>query len=403
MGDSSIGSGELARLAITAAVAAGAACAATSLYLSHGISPLSMLVGSSSSPPGAASASKSKSKKRKSKSKLKDRSSTGSQLDLAAMSTAATAPGAGGGPAAYETRRAVDEYLQFHFGAPDDILPYKDAPHTALRFPSRCADLCAKHCNSVKLAPRADPAPGLALDVGCAVGGASFELARHFGQVVGVDLSRGFVAAARLMRDRGKLHYNALREGTIIDRLEASVPERIDRARVHFREGDACDLPASLLGGGGDGDAFAEYGRHDAVLAANLLCRLPDPAAFLAACPRLVRPGGVLVLVSPYSWLEAWTPRDKWLGGFREAARGAGLEDFGGVGDAGADGVSHGDASNARRTFETIRAALTSEEGGFDLVEQSDMPFLIKEHDRKYQWGCSHATVWRRRRREKHA
>ena len=72
-------------------------------------------------------------------------------------------------------------------------------------------------------------------------------------------------------------------------------------------------------------------------------------------------------------------------------------------GDAGADGVSNGDASNARRTFETIRAALTSEEGGFDLVEQSDMPFLIKEHDRKYQWGCSHATVWRRRRREKHA
>ena len=77
------------------------------------------------------------------------------------------------------------------------------------------------------------------------------------------------------------------------------------------------------------------------------------------------------------------------------------MEDFGGVGDAGADGVSNGDASNARRTFETIRAALTSEEGGFDLVEQSDMPFLIKEHDRKYQWGCGHATVWRRRRREK--
>jgi 2-polyprenyl-3-methyl-5-hydroxy-6-metoxy-1,4-benzoquinol methylase len=37
----------------------------------------------------------------------------------------------------------------------------------------------------------------------------------------------------------------------------------------------------------------------------NLLCRLPDPAEFLRACARLVKPGGVLVLVSPYSWLEA--------------------------------------------------------------------------------------------------
>ena len=50
------------------------------------------------------------------------------------------------------------------------------------------------------------------------------------------------------------------------------------------------------------------------------------------------------------------------------------------------------------RSFDAIHAALTSTEGGFDLVEQSDQPFLIKEHDRKYQWGCSHATVWRRRR-----
>jgi hypothetical protein len=26
---------------------------------------------------------------------------------------------------------------------------------------------------------------------------------------------------------------------------------------------------------------------------------------------------------------------------------------------------------------------------------QEDMPFLIREHVRKFQWGCSHAAVWR--------
>lgn len=35
-------------------------------------------------------------------------------------------------------------------------------------------------------------------------------------------------------------------------------------------------------------------------------------------------------------------------------------------------------------------------ERGFELVHQEDMPFLIREHVRKYQWGCSHACVWRK-------
>ena len=67
--------------------------------------------------------------------------------------------------------------------------------------------------------------------------------------------------------------------------------------------GDACALPPDLA-------------QLDAVLAANLLCRLPDPSKLLARLPALVKPGGVLVLVSPYSWLPGWTPKEKWVGGF---------------------------------------------------------------------------------------
>ena len=33
----------------------------------------------------------------------------------------------------------------------------------------------------------------------------------------------------------------------------------------------------------------------------------------------------------------------------------------------------------------------------FDLVEEADMPFLIREHVRKFQWGISHAAVWQRK------
>ena len=261
---------------------------------------------------------------------------------------------------------------------------------------------------------------GLALDIGCAVGGATFELARHFAVVEGLDYSRAFVTAARLMKERGALQYTCFREGEVTRKLRGSVHERIDRRRCSFREGDACELPKSLLGGGGSEKDFDVFGRHDAVLAANLLCRLPDPAAFLAQCPKLVRPGGVLVLVSPYSWLEAWTPKDAWLGGYYEDAS----SDGGGNGGSGSASPASRAASPAsraaspasraaspasraaspapdapyRRTFDAIEAALTSHEGGFDLVEQTDLPFLIKEHERKFQWGVSHATVWRRRR-----
>ncbi len=46
----------------------------------------------------------------------------------AADPTRSTTSSAGGGVSAYETRRAVDEYLQFHYGKPEEILPYELGP-----------------------------------------------------------------------------------------------------------------------------------------------------------------------------------------------------------------------------------------------------------------------------------
>ncbi len=37
----------------------------------------------------------------------------------------------------YETNKAVAEYLMFHFGAPEDVLPYANGPKAALDFPAR--------------------------------------------------------------------------------------------------------------------------------------------------------------------------------------------------------------------------------------------------------------------------
>ena len=70
-------------------------------------------------------------------------------------------------------------------------------PQEALRFPARCAQLCEKHCKALRDFT-GEGGETLALDVGCAVGGAAFELARVFDNVLGIDYSQAFVDAAKV-------------------------------------------------------------------------------------------------------------------------------------------------------------------------------------------------------------
>ncbi|CAN0533440.1 unnamed protein product, partial [Laminaria digitata] len=73
------------------------------------------------------------------------------------------------------------------------------------------------------------------------------------------------------------------------------LPEGAVPSRARFARGDACSLDVDTLGS------------FDAVVASNLLCRLPKPRSFLDDLPALVKPGGVAVLISPYSWLAEYT------------------------------------------------------------------------------------------------
>ena len=59
--------------------------------------------------------------------------------------------------------------------------------------------------------------------------------------------------------------------------------------------GDACNLP--------------ELGQFGCVLAANVICRLPDPVPFLVRLRSMVVPSGIVVITTPYSWLEQYTPK----------------------------------------------------------------------------------------------
>jgi putative 4-mercaptohistidine N1-methyltranferase len=256
-------------------------------------------------------------------------------------------PGAPANP--YETDKLVNEYLLFHYGTAQEVLPYAWGPADALDYPVRCVSECVASADL--------PARARALDLGCAVGRSSFELARLCAEVVGIDYSHRFVAAAEQVRTTGGMDYFRLDEGECGTQLRASLPAGVDPERVRFEQGDAMALRGNL-------------GRFEVVLLANLIDRLREPVRCLERLPGLVQTGGLLVVTSPYTWMQEYTARQEWLGGV--------------AGDGG-----------RRHTLDGLRAHL---EPAFLLESTRDLPFLIREHARKYQWSVAQASLWRRTR-----
>ena len=73
-----------------------------------------------------------------------------------------------------------------------------------------------------------------ALDLGCAVGRSSFEMARMFQQVVGIDLSQTFIDMANQMKTDGSVGYRLKVEGDIATEVVAKIDPAIDASRCTF-------------------------------------------------------------------------------------------------------------------------------------------------------------------------
>ncbi len=248
----------------------------------------------------------------------------------------------------YETDRAVSEYLLFHYGDSGAVLPWRSGPKDGLNYPVRCVT------ELLDLKRLSDT--GRALDLGCAVGRSTFELAGHCSEVIGIDFSHQFIAAATGLKDCGKRDYSYVIEGDLRASASATVRDGIDRQRVKFEQGDAMKLREGL-------------GQFDVVLMANLLCRLSEPLACLARMRSLIKPGGQLLITTPCTWLEEYTPRANWLGGFERDGR-------------------------PIRTLDSLREILAPH---FELATIRDLPFLIREHERKFQWSVAEGSRWIRR------
>jgi 5-histidylcysteine sulfoxide synthase/putative 4-mercaptohistidine N1-methyltranferase len=254
----------------------------------------------------------------------------------------------------YETDQLVTQYLEFHyFDAATGGRETTSGLPTVLgvpNFPRACVAAAMPHVPADRR--------GRCLDIGCSVGRSAFEFARHFAHVDAIDFSARFIQSGVRLQQGDELHYEIPTEGDL------TVPRAISLAglglgdagsRVLFMQGDACNLKAIYTG-------------YDLVFAGNLIDRLYDPALFLREVAGRILPAGLLVITSPYTWLEEYTPKDKWLGGRRE----------------------HGEPLTS---FAGLERCLAS---GFSLVARSDIPFVIRETARKHQHTIAEMTVWRR-------
>ncbi len=198
------------------------------------------------------------------------------------------------------------------------------------------------------------PAPAVmrrVLDLGCGAGRTGFDLAAQCPDalVLGIDLDLGLLRLANAAA-RGGVSYPRRRIGLVYDRrrFEVALP---GAERVDFWACDATALP------------FVP-GVADLAVALNLLDCLPAPSRLLAGLAAAVRPGGRVLLATPYDWSTRATAPDHWIGGHSQRA-------------------AHAGAGEAfLRTLLTEGAHPQAAAGLTLLAEDADFPWQTRLHDR---------------------
>ena len=252
----------------------------------------------------------------------------------------------------YDTDELVNQYLLFHFGSQAD--QQDEALATRIEFPS-VVNLIDR---TVELMNQFASRRIKALDLGCAVGRSTFELARTFKSVVGLDYSDAFIDAAEHLRQQRSMEYKRWDTGAHHTTLKASIDEHIDRERIGFVQGDAANLAGAPM--------VQNNEQYDAILLSNLMCRLSAPAQCLQQFTepdRYMKSGGILVISSPNTWMARYTDPANFL-----------------------------DGADSAETLAALGECLP----GFELLHEEDLPFMIREHRRKYEYIVAQVSVWRK-------
>jgi len=296
--------------------------------------------------------------------------------DLTAETESLLGDALGPGSAFEVLRQQVASYAWDHWAdrdpeetAADPTLaaPRTDAAPSADRAPGAAVRLLDRGLDLVR--EGASPA-GPVLDLGCAVGRTTFELAerRPDELVLGVDLHFAMLRlAARVLR-AGVARWDRRRVGLVYDRRQMEV-ELPQRENVDFWACDATALP------------FPE-GTFGLAASLNVLDCVASPRDALGSLAQVLRPGGRAVVATPYDWSPAATPVEAWLGGHSQR------------------GPHRGAAEPVLRALLTPGAHPAAVEGLEILAEDDAVPWRVRLHDRGAMEYRVHLLALGRRKHE---
>jgi 5-histidylcysteine sulfoxide synthase/putative 4-mercaptohistidine N1-methyltranferase len=242
----------------------------------------------------------------------------------------------------YTTDSIISQYCHFSWG--ENRLEVKN-------YPAECARLALTYMK--------DRPKRKAFDIGCAIGRSTFELAREFDDVIGVDFSTRFIQEAQKIKENGVLRYVMPTEGELEAFHEVKLSSfdlETEADKVAFWQADACNLKP----------IFKDF---DLIFAGNLIDRLYDPKKFLDSMAARLNKKGLLILTSPYTWQEESTAKEKWIGGYKR------------------------DGENVT-TLQGLEEVLGKD---FNLLDTQDVPFVIQETARKHQYTVAQMSVWEKK------
>ena len=207
---------------------------------------------------------------------------------------------------------------------------------------------------------------GPAIDLGCAVGRTTFELARSIDDlIIGVDLNFVMLRTAAAILHHGRVAYPRRRVGIVFDKREFAAAFE-GSSKVDFWACDATLLP------------FAEES-FSLAASLNVIDCVQSPYDHLKELGRVLKDNGGGILCAPYDWNVNVTPAETWLGG-------------------------HSQRSESGGASETmLRSLLAGGEHPYalqelELISESEaLPWSLRLHDRSFMNYLVHLLVVRKR------
>ncbi len=192
----------------------------------------------------------------------------------------------------YETQPDISQLLYHHFSG--SAISGHGHIHKEFEY---LASLVNEHVNE----------NNKVLDLGCGGGRLSFELAKSFPHVDGIDFTARHIQHCLQLKETGCIRFAVPQLGELLDYHEVELSEYIDPAlakNVHFIQGDGHNLKPQFTG-------------YDAIVCHDVLEHAYAPKQLLDCLVGRLNTDGILVLGSCYQW-HVNDNRDVWLGGYKD-------------------------------------------------------------------------------------